>query len=149
MSILVLTVLAILFYTAFQVFAKLTGGKIASNLMPIVVNLVAVIIQLAIYGYLREVKHQELLHTRPSGLLFAALAGLGIAGFTIFFATLFQKGAPISYISPIIFGASILLSSLIGIILLHEKVSMLQVVGSILIVAGLGLVAVSKLKLTS
>ncbi len=138
MLIVVLTVLATIFYTGFQIFSARAGGKIDGVLVAGVVNIFGFAIPLTVYLFLRYITKSEVLPTTKSGLVFAGLAGVSIAAFALAFQKLFQNGANLSVVSPIIFGAAVGLSVLYGAVFLNEPLSRLHVLGVLMVVAGIG-----------
>jgi uncharacterized membrane protein len=131
------------FYAGFQIFSRLAGGKIDGFLVPIIINLVAVFIPLFVYVQQKAKGSTFLATTRP-GLVYAVFAGASIALFAISFAKIFQKSGNLAFVSPIIFGGSILLSTLFGALLLKEQMSPLHIVGFIAILFGIGLIILAK-----
>ncbi len=73
--------------------------------------------------------------------MFAVFSSISLAIFAISFAKIFQKGGEVSVISPMVFGASIVLSTAFGIIFIHEKTSLVGMSGMLLIVVGILLIA--------
>lgn len=75
------------------------------------------------------------------GLGLAALAGLGVGLAEILTFVVFQRGVSSSVGTPVIVGGSVLLTALLGLGLLRESLTLMQLGGLMLIVAGIALVA--------
>lgn len=143
MAIWILILIATLGYALFQFFSAKAGGKIDGGLVPIIVNVVAVIVPLIVLAS-KLANKGHLLPTQRSGLIFAALAGFGIAIFAIAFHKIFQYGGNLSYISPVIFGGAIGMSAVMSLIFLKESITFYHAAGIFMIVAGMVLIAVAK-----
>lgn len=143
MSTLALVIIATLGYTGFQFFSAKAGGKIDGGLVPVIVNVCAVIVPL-VFLLTKAVNKASFLHTQRNGLVYAVLAGVSIAAFALAFHKIFQHGGNLSYISPIVFGGSIALASVLGIIFLKESLSIYHALGIVLVFVGLVLISVGK-----
>ncbi len=143
MSLLILILLATVFYTLFDIFASRAGGKVDANLSSVLFNSIGAILPLIIYFYLKS-KKTDLLPTTTSGIVASLAAGVSIALFSILLIKIFEKGG-LAYVIPLIYGGSILLASLTGWLIFKESVSTLQLIGVFVIVVGIGLVIYSKM----
>ena len=139
-KLLPLIALAIVSYASFQINQKLAGGKADSLVVGAVANLFPVLIFSSIL-LLSKYRQTNLLPTTKEGVIFAVFSGISVAIFAISFAKIFQKGGEVSVISPMVFGASIVLSIAFGIFFLHEKTSVIGLSGMFLVVIGLLLIA--------
>lgn len=142
MQILLLIALCAIFYALFEIFAGLAGGKINDWLAAGLYNGVGTVVPLLIY-FASTAKGK----TTARGIAFASLAGVGILLFSLLLAKLFNKGGNLSYVIPAIYGTAMVLSSLFGWYFLKEKVTTIQGVGLVLIVAGVTCVVMAKLKI--
>jgi multidrug transporter EmrE-like cation transporter len=79
------------------------------------------------------------------GILSAALAGGLIAIFVIFLNRAYAT-EKIAIITPVVFGGSILLSSILSFFIYKERIAPLQLLGLSLVLAGIALIIISKLK---
>ncbi len=143
MEIIVLIILAIISYTLFDVFASLSGNKLDSNLAAIIFNGLGTIIPFISYMYFKFIKQNKLIDTTDQGLLFAVIAGVSIAAFSILLVKIFEKG-DLAYAIPLIYGGSIVLSVLVGVIILKNETSPLQIISTLLIALGVVGVIISK-----
>ena len=145
MSLLVLIILATVFYTLFEIFSAQSGGKIDSNLGPSIFNGLGAIIPIVSYIVYKIFKKEVLIPTTAAGVWYSVLAGVSIALFSILFVKIFEKGGEVSYAIPLIYGGSVVLASATGIFLFKETVSAMQVLGIIAVILGIGLIVVSKM----
>ncbi len=118
--------------------------KLAANHLPPAVG--AVVLQLVAAGlgaaWLLKLKLQgQPLALSGRGLGMAALAGLGVGLAEILTFVVFQRGVPASVGTPVIVGGSVLLTALLGLVVLREALSLPQLGGLVLIVAGIALLA--------
>jgi transporter family protein len=118
--------------------------KLASNHLPPAVGAVVLQLVAAALGglWLLKLKLQGApLPLSPRGLGLAALAGLGVGLAEILTFVVFQRGVNSSVGTPVIVGGSVLLTALLGLGLLRETLTLPQLGGLVLIVAGIALVA--------
>jgi uncharacterized membrane protein len=141
MSLITLILCCTLFYSLFEIFAGLAGGKVDNWLAAILYNGIGTVIPIGIY-FISKSKGK----TTPSGIVFAGLAGIAILLFSVILARIFNRGGNLAYVIPVVYGGAIVLSSLFGWLCLKEKVSSLQALGLIFVVIGVTCVVVSKLK---
>lgn len=140
----ILVVAATMSYALFQFFSAKAGGKIDGSIVPIVVNLVAIIVPLLIYYYLKNSESHSFIPNTKAGLLYASLAGVSIAGFALAFHKIFQAGGNLSYVSPLVFGGSIAISTILSAVFLKESLTLYHVAGIILVLSGISLIVVAK-----
>lgn len=142
MQLIILTVLATVFYSMFVIFAGLAGGKINSWLAVVMYNAIATIIPLGIYLF-TSAKESK---TTLKGIIFAGLAGIGIMIFSVLLAKIFNRGGNLGFVIPTIYGSAIVLTTGFGWLFLKEKVTGLQTAGLILVVVGVAIIIFAKLK---
>lgn len=142
MQLIILTVLATVFYSTFVIFAGLAGGKINSWLAVVMYNAIATLVPLGIYLFSSGKENK----TTLKGVIFAGLAGVGIMIFSILFAKIFNRGGNLGFVIPTIYGSAIVLTTGFGWLFLKEKVSGLQAAGLALVVVGVVIIIFAKLK---
>ncbi len=145
MNALTLIILAAFFNGIFGIFVSRAAGKIDANLAPLIFNSLAAIVPLFLYWFVVAAKPSEILPTKTSGIMFSVLAGISIAIFSVLIVRIFARGENLSYVFPIIYGVTVVISTVGGLLLFGEKVTLLQSAGIISIVVGLVLVSVSKI----
>lgn len=141
MPLVVLILSCTLFYALFEIFAGLAGGKVDNWLAAILYNGIGTVIPLLAY-LISKSKGK----TTAGGIVFAGLAGVAILLFSVVLARIFNRGGNLAYVIPIVYGGAIVLSSLFGWLCLKEKVTGLQALGLVFVVAGVACVVISKLK---
>jgi bacterial/archaeal transporter family protein len=139
MSVVYLTILCGLFYTAFEIFANLAGNKINSWLAAALYNGIGTVMPIVVYLAI-SAKGK----TTGKGILFAGLAGIAIMGFSVLLARTFSLGGNLGFVIPTVYGIGIVLSSLFGWLILKDKVSGLQTVGLLFIIVGVVVVVIAK-----
>lgn len=144
MILLILIIVATVIYSLFNVFVSKASGQINSSISAFIFNGIGALIPLTIYFLLKNSRKASLLPTTKTGVTYSLLAGVTIGIFSIIFIRIFQKG-DLTYIVPIISGGTIIMTSLIGIILFKESVSLLQIVGIILATIGIVIIAVANI----
>ncbi len=142
MPLIVLIILATIFYTLYDAFAAKASGKIDPNVSSVLFNGLGAILPLAIYLILRA-KRTEIVATTKEGIIYSLLAGVAIALFSIIFIKVFEKGN-LSYVVPLIYGGTIVLASIIGVFIFHDKINTLQASGLCVIAVGIAMVVFSK-----
>ena len=131
-----LTALCLAFY---NFFIKLAANHVAPAVGAVVLQLVAAALGAA---WLLKLKLQgQPLAVSGKGLALAALAGVGVGLAEILTFVVFQRGVNSSVGTPVIVGGSVLLTSLLGLGLLREALTVPQAGGLLLIVAGIALLA--------
>lgn len=143
MLLLLLILLASVFYTLYDVFASKAAGSIDPNFSAVIFNGLGAIIPLLVYAYFKMSKKGDLIPASRSGIVYSLLAGFSIAIFSILFMKIFEKGE-LSYAVPVIYGGTIVLASIVGIILFKEAASLLQVLGIVVAAVGIAMIAVAK-----
>lgn len=144
MGYAILMILAIVTYTLFGIFVSKASGHISSGLSALLFNgLGAVLPLVAIYS-VASLRKAENVATTSSGIIYSILAGVAIAAFSVLLIKLFQRDG-VSFVMPMIYGGSIVLASIVGWLVLKETFSVTQLIGVIVIVAGVGIVTYSKI----
>ena len=134
-----LALLTALCLALYNFFIKLTANHLPPAVGAVVLQLVAAGLGAA---WLLKLKLQgQPLALSGRGLGMAALAGLGVGLAEILTFVVFQRGVPASVGTPVIVGGSVLLTALLGLVVLREALSLPQLSGLVLIVAGIALLA--------
>ena len=138
-SWLPLALLTALCLALYNFFIKLASGHLAPALGAVVLQLVAAALGAA---WLLKLKLQgQPVALNGTGLLLAALAGLGVGLAEILTFVVFQRGVSSSVGTPIIVGGSVLLTAGRGLVVLRETLTLGQVGGLLCIVVGIALLA--------
>lgn len=139
MNWLLLALLTAFCLALYNFFIKLAAGYLSPAVGAVVLQLVAAALGAA---WLLKLKLQgQPLPVTGRGLALAALAGLGVGLAEILTFVVFQRGVSSSVGTPIIVGGSVLLTALLGLVVLRETITLPQVGGLLLIVAGIALLA--------
>jgi uncharacterized membrane protein len=143
MGIVVIITLATISYALFDIFASRAGNQINSSLSSFIFNGIGAILPLIIYFYLKARNNLDHATTRI-GAIYSILAGVAIAVFSILLIKAFEKGG-LSYVVPVIYAGSILISALVGWLIFKEQFNTLGGIGVALILVGIVLVILSRL----
>ncbi|MDZ7840974.1 MAG: hypothetical protein U5R46_09180 [Gammaproteobacteria bacterium] len=83
------------------------------------------------------------------GIAWSLVAGAGIAAFTLAMARMFSLGENLGFVTPLVYGGSLLLVTTAGVLMFRERIGLLQVCGLVLIVIGIACVSLGKYQVTS
>lgn len=136
MEAILFAIIALVFYTLFQVFIGQSGGKIDANLSAFIFNGLGAIIPITLYFLYKLSKKTSAVPSTKMGVIYSVLGGVAIAIFSIALVKAFEKGGNISLVIPLVYGGSIVLSALIGSIWFEEKVDAWHLLGLVLISLG-------------
>lgn len=132
--------LAALMFGLYNVFIKLSADHINAVLGAVVLQFVAAFLGLGLLLYMRA-GDAALMHSSAKGLGLAALAGLAIGLVEILTFVIYGRGVAVAVGNPLIIGGSLLVTAAVGIAVLREAVSPLQLLAIGLI--GLGIVTLA------
>jgi multidrug transporter EmrE-like cation transporter len=133
--------IALIFYTAALLFSTAASRNLNTNIAAAVTNALSVIVPLAVAIPLLS---KKTLASHNFGLLMAVCAGLCIA----VFAMALNKSLALNKVAvvvPIIYGGTIVLSSVLSLVLFKEKVSSLEAIGLAVLTGGFGLVIYARI----
>jgi transporter family protein len=126
----------------YNFFIKLGAGRIDEVLGALVLQAVAL---LAGGGFAVALRLQGRgFAVTRAGLGYAALAGVAVGLAEILSFSVFSRGAPASLGTPVIMGGSVVCTALLGLVLLRETPSVVQLAGIALVAAGIALVSVGR-----
>jgi transporter family protein len=124
----------------YNVFIKLSVDHINAVLGAVVLQFVAAFLGLGLLLTLRA-GDSAVMHSSAKGLGLAALAGLAIGLVEILTFVIYGRGVAVAVGNPLIIGGSLLVTAAVGIAVLREAVSPLQLLAIGLI--GLGIVTLA------
>lgn len=142
MPIVLLCAVAMVLYALFGVATAQASLKLNSFLVAAISAAMGVAIPLVAYYTVSAKKN---LPVSVDGVVLSLVAGALIASFSMLFIYIFSKAENVSFVMPVIFGGTIVVSSLIGIIFFKEQTSLIGAVGLLVITLGVGLVVYSRL----
>src|SRR5690554_2239122 len=135
-----LIAVAALMFGLYNVFIKLSSDHIHAVLGAVVLQFVAAFMGLAWLLYLMATQS-----TSPNftgrGITIAALAGIAIGLVEILTFMVYGRGLPVAVGNPLIIGGSLLVTTSVGVLLLREALSPLQLGAIGLIGVGIALFA--------
>jgi len=134
-----LALLTALCLAGYNFFIKLAAGHLAPAVGAVVLQLVAAALGAA--WLLRLKLLGQPLPVSGRGLALAALAGLSVGLAELLTFVVFRRGVPAAVGTPVLVGGSVLLTALLGLGALRESLSLAQLAGLGLVVAGIVLLA--------
>lgn len=141
MNLYLTLALAIVAYTSFGIFTARAGGKISDIMLGLLTNVVASVVLAVAYLLLRDKLASPATRT---GYIYACLAGVAIGAFSFLVANLFNRAENISFIMPVIYGATLVLVSVVGLLFFKDHVTPLGVTGLAVTALGIGLIIYSR-----
>lgn len=126
-------------FAAYNVFIKLASSEIDHVMGAVVLQVVAALMGGAYLVILKASGRELLWSGRGVGL--AALAGLSVGLAEILTFVVFSRGAPAALATPIFLGGSTLVTAVVGIALLGERVGATQLAGIGLVALGITLLS--------
>jgi uncharacterized membrane protein len=135
--------MAALVYTVFAICNARSGGRIDPSLGSFIFNGLGAVVAIGVYVVQVWIRHVHPIDAEPSGIAYSVVAGFAIGTFSVIFITIYGRGGNLSYVLPVVYGASIALSTAIGFLVFKEPVSVTRVVGVGAIVTGIGLLAMA------
>lgn len=136
-------VIAVVCYALFGTFVAKAAGKADDYLANAIFNGLAAVIPLIIFLFMGRAKGSVAI--TKQGLAYTVLAGLFLTVFSVLVVKVFARGGNLAYVMPVVYGAMIALTSLLGWLVLKETIAPLQLFGIVLILAGVGCVVAAKL----
>ncbi|MGI4739668.1 MAG: EamA family transporter [Janthinobacterium lividum] len=134
-----LALLTALCLAGYNFFIKLAAAHLPPAVGAVVLQLVAAGLGAAWLLRLKLLGQPMVVSGKGLGL--AALAGLCVGLAEILTFVVFKRGVPAAVGTPVIVGGSVLLAALLGLVVLHESLTLTQLSGLALVVAGVGLLA--------
>lgn len=131
---------AALMFGLYNVFIKLSADHIEPVLGAVVLQFVAAVLGLALLLWLK-LGGQPGIHASARGIWLAVAAGVAIGLVEIVTFAIYARGVPVAVGNPLIIGGSLLVTTGVGVVLLREILSPVQLVAIGLVAAGLGLLA--------
>jgi transporter family protein len=139
MNWLLLAVITAFCLGLYNFFIKLASGSIHQVAGAVLLQLVAAMVGGFLLLYIKSTR--QVVSISQTGVLYSCLAGLSVGVAEILTFYVFTKGAPASVGTPVIVGGSVAIAAMLGWLLLREQISLGQVLGVGLIVAGVALLA--------
>ncbi len=124
----------------YNIFIKVSADHIQAVLGAVVLQVVAVLVGVGLLLYVKAGAGTTL-QVSARGLGLAAAAGVAIGLVEILTFFIFSRGIPVAVGNPLIIGGSILVTTGVGVALLREAISPLQLAAIFLIAVGIALLA--------
>lgn len=144
MSLTLLLLIAIISYSLFEIFSSRAGGAIDANLSSLIFNGLGAVVPVAFLVF-AKLQGEKMLEMTGKGLWSSIFAGVSIAVFSVVLVKLFERGGELSFVIPVIYGSSVVITAIYGAFILKDHISPLGIIGIILVAFGIGAIAVSKM----
>jgi transporter family protein len=131
---------AALMFGLYNVFIKVSSNHIDPVLGAVVLQFMAAFLGLGLLLYLRT-SGGAVLNVSARGVWLALLAGVAIGVVEILSFFVYGRGMPVAVGNPLIIGGSLVVTTGVGIILLRETMNPIQLAATLLIIAGVTLLA--------
>lgn len=135
-------ILTMLLYTCATLFTVVAARNTNPTIATAVTNIISAMLPLVMA--IPFVTRKAVLDTR-FGIFMAVCAGIFIALFTLTLNKSFSINK-VAVVSPIVFGGSLFLSSILSVFLFKEKITMIQGVGLGFLAIGLSVIVYAKMK---
>lgn len=137
---IVLLGLAAVMFGLYNVFIKLSADYIQAILGAVVLQFVAAFLGLGMLLYMKYAAGLQITAT-SRGVSLAVLAGVAIGLVEILTFVIYGRGVPVAVGNPLIIGGSLVVTTGVGILVLREWVSPVQMVAILLVAGGIALLA--------
>lgn len=135
-----LLALAAIMFGLYNVFIKLSADYIQAILGAVVLQFVAAFLGLGLLLYMKQAAGLQITAT-PRGVTLAVLAGVAIGLVEILTFIIYGRGVPVAVGNPLIIGGSLVVTTGIGILLLRETITPLQLIAIVMVAGGIGILA--------
>src|SRR5690625_801505 len=137
---IVLLALAAVMFGLYNVFIKLSADHIQAILGAVVLQFVAAFVGVGLLFYMKHTEAIQISAT-AKGVWLAVAAGVAIGLVEILTFIIYSRGVPVAVGNPLIIGGSLVVTTGIGVLLLRELLSPLQLFAIVLVIGGIGLLA--------
>ena len=132
--------LALVTYSSAILLATYANRHANISLVALVVNVISIFVPLLLYLGAKGDKTSS-----KGGVLAAIAGGVVISVFTLALGKSYEQNN-VAIVAPIVFGGSIVFTSIASLFLFKEKIVPVQAVGLLLVALGLALVIISRVK---
>lgn len=136
----ILLTLAAVMFGLYNVFIKLSADHIQAILGAVVLQFVAAFVGLGLLLYMKGAQGLAITAT-PRGVWLAVAAGVAIGLVEILTFVIYGRGVPVAVGNPLIIGGSLVVTTGVGVFLLREILSPMQIFAILLVAGGVGLLA--------
>jgi len=137
------SILLAIIFGFFNLFNKIAAGKISDSLGALLVESTAVLCILLFFIYL-SLTGKKSVEATSQGMIFSILAGVCVGTGSVLYFFIFRSKGELSIAGPIVWGGSLLVMAIAGILLLKEPFSFQKILGIALSLIGLFLLAESR-----
>lgn len=139
MSWYLFAVLSFIFSAFYNVLAKVGATKMNVFAANITIGVASIFVAVAVFLIGAPLGSIAASGTGP--LIYSILSGLSVGISGALYMVALSKSAPVSVILPTVFGGSIILTAILGVLILGESMSYLKAAGLVSMIIGLILVS--------
>jgi len=132
--------IAAICYAFAILFLTISSRHLNTNLSAGILNLISAILPLAVAI---PAVTKKGLNSHKFGIIMAVLAGLFIGIFGMAMSKSYSVNK-VAIVTPLVFGGAILFSTILSLVFLKEKVTLIQVLGLAIVMVGLGTVVYAR-----
>jgi len=137
------SILLAIIFGFFNVFNKIASGRIFDPLGALLVESTAVLCILLLFVYF-SLTGKKSVETTSQGVIFSILAGICVGIGSVLYFFIFRSKGELSIAGPIVWGGSLLIMAIAGLVLLKEPFGFQKLLGIALSLIGLFLLARSR-----
>ena len=136
-----LVFLATVAYALFLVGISRASIFTDSNLVAAIVNALGTFVPLGLFLYSGATLEGD---NNGKGIVWALAAGIGVAVFIMALARAFSIGGNVGFVTPLVYGGSIGLATIVGWLVYREEIGLWQLAGLLLVGAGIGCIVYAR-----
>lgn len=137
--------LALIPYVVFVLANRYASQRLDAGLVVAIVNIVAAVVLVGFVALKSGKPSAEHIQQHVGAYSVATIGGLGVALYSFFLAKAFAS-TNVAIVLPLVLGGIIVLGSLAAYVVFREKVSPLQLAGLLVVVLGMGMIVLAKLR---
>ena len=137
---MIFIVIAAVFYAFAIIFGTVASRHLNTNLSAGIINLLSATIPIAVA--IPAITKKSLVSNK-FGLLMSLFAGMCIAIFAMALTRSYSLNK-VGIVAPLVFGGSILISTILSFVILKEKATITQIIGLLIVMVGLSVIIYSR-----
>ena len=128
-------VLSLVFSAFYNILAKLGATKMNALAANVTIGVASIFVAVAVF--LIGAPLGSITASGSGPLIYSVVGGLSVGISGAFYMLMLSKSAPVSVALPLVFGGSIVLTAILGVLLLGESISYLKAAGLVFVIIGL------------
>ena len=136
-----LVLVATVAYSLFLVAISRASLFTDSNLVAAIVNALGTFVPLGLFMVSGAALDGS---NNAKGIVWAIIGGIGVAAFIMALARIFSIGGNVGFVTPLVYGGSIIIATTVGGLVYREPISPWQVIGLLFVTAGIGCIVYAR-----